>query len=498
MPDCLLSADGNRIVYVAADARGWPTTLRVRDLDRRGPDRTVLVSQGGAGSRLRIRRASNPAYILVADGVRSHWRVTALELAALNRPPTVLPRATSLERCDVGLWRGAPLFCELSTDAVGDTHLTVTTRSPIGDRRHTRRLGRIGTPEDLRATDAGLLVRATHHSEERVLRFPLLPTPAARDEILVHGPGRFDLSLTGFAESVGCVVLERCAGQTPGVHAWDRTGSRLAVADSVPALAPPALARKDVMVAADNARVPVSLAWSPTTNTAGFTGPLVLFVYGAYGVRLSLDGIDGIRALTDAGLAVGVVGVRGGGGPDGWHEAGRGPRRHVSVSDLRAAVKHLRGGSEPGIKVTALGLVGASAGGFLVGAALNQFGADVDVAVMTNGFLDPIPTLLDDTSPLTASDRDEWGDLRRCPRAYRALAELSPYRNLTTCLTTKTLLLVSDGDRQVSPAQSLKWCLRARALGSDVELWYFPDSGHSRMSGGPRATTAVHGWLVTA
>ncbi len=233
---------------------------------------------------------------------------------------------------------------------------------------------------------------------------PPSSTPAG--ETLVRGPRRFDLASNSLAESVGWVVLERRAGQPPGVHAWDRTGARLAVPGGAPQAAPLALARRDLVVAAaDGAQVPVSLAWSAGTEAAGFTGPLVLFVYGAYGVRLSLDDIDDIGSLTDAGLAVGVVGVRGGGGPPGWHDAGRGVGRHVCVADLRAAVAHLRGGAEPGIEVTALGLVGASAGGFLVGAALNRFGSDVDAAVMTNGFLDPIPALLDDTSACRVGPR---------------------------------------------------------------------------------------------
>ena len=57
--------------------------------------------------------------------------------------------------------------------------------------------------------------------------------------------------------------------------------------------------------------------------------------------------------------------------------------------------------------------VGASAGGVVLGAALNQFGKSLigGAAVLRVPFVDLVNTLKDPSLPLSSHEKDEWGDV---------------------------------------------------------------------------------------
>ena len=73
---------------------------------------------------------------------------------------------------------------------------------------------------------------------------------------------------------------------------------------------------------------------------------------------------------------------------------------------------------------------GGSAGGLLIGAALN-LAPDAFAAVHAAvPFVDALTTILDPELPLTVTEWEEWGDPLHDPEVYARMRRYSPYENV--------------------------------------------------------------------
>lgn len=200
-------------------------------------------------------------------------------------------------------------------------------------------------------------------------------------------------------------------------------------------------------------RIPVTIAHM--RSSAGKASPLVLLVYGAYGMPFDARFSPGIRSLLERGVALAIAHVRGGGelGPD-WHAAATGHRKSVSVDDYLTVAHELigRGWTEHG------GILaqGSSAGGTVVAAALNREPALFAAGLVHAPFVDALSALSDE-STRAAADVAEWGDPRD-PRARRAL----------------TALTAADGvrpSRRYPPVLAFAGSMDPRAPAEHVRRW---------------------------
>ncbi|RVX06263.1 Protease 2 [Vitis vinifera] len=127
--------------------------------------------------------------------------------------------------------------------------------------------------------------------------------------------------------------------------------------------------RKEV-ISHDGVEVPLTILYSREAWKKGLS-PGLLQGYGAYGEVLDKSWCSDRLSLLDRGWVVAFADVRGGGGPDSsWHKCGSGLNKLNSIYDFVLCGKYLV--NEGYVHEDQLGAIGFSAGGLLVGAAINM------------------------------------------------------------------------------------------------------------------------------
>lgn len=195
----------------------------------------------------------------------------------------------------------------------------------------------------------------------------------------------------------------------------------------------------------------------------------VLYGYGAYGVPSDPDFDPQRFSLLTRGVAYVIAHVRGGGDLGGaWHDAGRGAARGRPIDDFVACGEHLVShGLVPRGKIVSMG---RSAGGWLVGAALNR-APDLWAGIMADvPFVDVLTALLNPQSPVASAERSEVGDINRDPAAFARMLRLCPYRNIPQRMLPPVYLTASLADVRIPWSGVLKYVARLQSAHPDNEV----------------------------
>jgi oligopeptidase B len=240
---------------------------------------------------------------------------------------------------------------------------------------------------------------------------------------------------------------------------------------------------RDWATAPDGTQVPISLVRRGDTPTDG-TAPCLLYGYGAY--EMSLDpGFSAARlSLLDRGAVFAIAHVRGGGEMGRrWYEDGKFAAKPNTFSDFVACADHL---VEAGVTSRdRLAIRGGSAGGLLIGAALNLRPDVAAVAVAEVPFVDVVSTMSDPTIPLTVIEYDEWGDPTEAEFA-EVMASYSPYDNVRPEPYPAMLVTAGLNDPRVQYWEPAKWVAKLRATttgGGPFLLKTQMGAGHAGRSG---------------
>lgn len=213
-------------------------------------------------------------------------------------------------------------------------------------------------------------------------------------------------------------------------------------------------------VADDGTRIPISVIHRADTPLDGSAGCLI-YGYGAYEVSLAPSFSIARLSLLDRGYVYAIAHVRGGGEfGRSWYENGRLANKPNTFSDFVACARHL---VAAGYTSTArLAAEGGSAGGLLIGAALN-LAPDAFAAVHAAvPFVDPLTTILDPDLPLTVTEWEEWGDPLHDPQAYEWIRSYSPYENIHRGEYPAILVTTSLNDTRVEVTEPAKWVAALR------------------------------------
>ncbi|MDT8760929.1 prolyl oligopeptidase family serine peptidase [Sphingomonas psychrotolerans] len=239
--------------------------------------------------------------------------------------------------------------------------------------------------------------------------------------------------------------------------------------------------------ASDGVEVPITLVSRHDAPKDGRT-PLLLYGYGAYGI--SSDPLFSLpaTALIDKGWRYAIAHVRGGSEKGRrWFLDGRLFAKRNSMTDFVACAQTLcRSGYTAPKRVVAFGL---SAGGLLVGGAMNlapELWAGVIAKVP---FVDMLNTMSDADHPLVPLFRPDWGDPLADPKAYDYIASISPYENVRRAAYPPLLCTAGLKDDRVSywePAKLVANVRRRSTSGNPAILLINPDAGH-QSSGDQRA-----------
>ncbi|PXA84200.1 S9 family peptidase [Nostoc sp. 3335mG] len=258
------------------------------------------------------------------------------------------------------------------------------------------------------------------------------------------------------------------------------TGARTTRAlDAVPGYDPAAYVVKRLhATTSDGAQVPITILYAKDTRLDG-SAPLLLTGYGAYGVNFDTGFTMPLLSLCDRGWVWAVAHVRGGSEKGrAWFEAARRFTKKTSFTDFIACAQTLIDTRHTAVR--RIVLHGYSAGGLLVGAALNMRPDLWGGVIGQAPFVDMLNTMSDATHPLVPLTRPVWGDPLHDPKAYDYIASYSPYENVGAKPYPPVMATTAVGDDRVGYWEPAKWiaALRARSTSGRPMLL------HTEMAGG--------------
>lgn len=238
--------------------------------------------------------------------------------------------------------------------------------------------------------------------------------------------------------------------------------------------------------AEDGTRVPISLVRHRDTPVDG-SAPGLLYGYGAYEAPTMPYFAMSRISLLDRGFVFAIAHVRGGGELGRpWYDGGKELAKPNTFSDFVACGRVLV--DEGYVAADRLLAEGGSAGGLLIGAAVN-LAPDLFRAVHAAvPFVDPLTTILNPDLPLTVMEWEEWGNPVDDPAVYACMKGYSPYENVRATQYPAILATTSLNDTRVEVTEPAKWVARLRNLatnGDDRPILLKTEmvAGHGGVSG---------------
>ncbi|XP_078505803.1 prolyl endopeptidase-like isoform X2 [Lissotriton helveticus] len=214
----------------------------------------------------------------------------------------------------------------------------------------------------------------------------------------------------------------------------------------------------------DGSLVPITVFHKPCQKLKN--SPLLVHVYGAYGIDLSMDFKPERLLLLEDGWILAYCHVRGGGElGNRWHVEGRLENKRTGLDDLKACIAQLHqlGYSEPGLTA----LTAASAGGVLAGALCNDYPDLLRAVVLQAPFLDVFNTMLDANLPLTLEEQEEWGNPLSSEKFMEYIKSYCPYQNIKPQNYPSVLITVNENDQRIPLIGLLRYVIRLRQAVTD-------------------------------
>ncbi|NWY26790.1 PPCEL protein, partial [Pheucticus melanocephalus] len=194
--------------------------------------------------------------------------------------------------------------------------------------------------------------------------------------------------------------------------------------------------------------------------------PLLVHVYGAYGIDLNMSFKEEKLMLIEEGWILAYCHVRGGGEQGlSWHRDGCQHNKLKGLYDLRACITllHQVGFSQP--KHTAL--AAASAGGVLAGALCNTDPALLRAMVLQAPFVDVLNTMTKTHLPLTIEEQEEWGNPLEDEKCMKYIKSYCPYQNIKPQCYPSVFITAYENDERVPLTGILQYVQKLRKAALD-------------------------------
>jgi len=236
--------------------------------------------------------------------------------------------------------------------------------------------------------------------------------------------------------------------------------------------------------AEDGALIPVTLLRRRTTPLDG-SAPVLLYGYGSYGITIPADFRTARLSLVDRGFIYAVADVRGSMAKGyQWYLDGKLDKKANTFSDFVAAGRHLVGaGYTSRGRIVAMG---GSAGGLLMGVAVNLDPTLFGGIIAAVPFVDVLNTMSDDSLPLTPPEWPEWGNPLIDADAYDRIAAYSPYDQVSKRDYPPMLITGGLTDPRVTYWEPAKWAAALRHAAPEAGPYFLKinmDAGHGGVSG---------------
>jgi oligopeptidase B len=220
--------------------------------------------------------------------------------------------------------------------------------------------------------------------------------------------------------------------------------------------------RRLFAAAPDGEQIPISLLYRADL-LLDQSAPLLLYGYGAYGSHVPASFSATRLSLVDRGFVYAIAHVRGGTDKGWyWYTDGKLSKKPNTITDFISAARHLIacGYTRAGRIVAE----GGSAGGMLMGAAVNLAPELFAGVIADVPFVDVLNTMLDARLPLTPPEWLEWGNPIADPAAFAVMRSYSPYDNVEAKPYPAILALGGLTDPRVTYWEPLKWVTKLRAV----------------------------------
>ena len=213
----------------------------------------------------------------------------------------------------------------------------------------------------------------------------------------------------------------------------------------------------------DGAEIPISIVYRRDRPDGG---PAVLYGYGSYEASMDPSFSPLRLSLLDRGFAYAIAHIRGGGEMGrSWYTNGKYLKKRNTFTDFVAAGQQLvdTGWTTP----RQLAIRGGSAGGLLVGAAVNLRPDLFGAVIAQVPFVDALNTILDPSLPLTVLEWEEWGNPVESKEYYDYMKSYAPYENVEAKDYPPMLVTAGLNDPRVSYWEPAKWVAKLRATKTD-------------------------------
>jgi len=213
-----------------------------------------------------------------------------------------------------------------------------------------------------------------------------------------------------------------------------------------------------IATARDGTKVPYTVVAKKGVLGTGPV-PLLLEAYGSYGNPYLPRFLPALIPFLDRGGAYVVANVRGGGEfGKRWHYAGRGPTKANTWQDaIDVAETLVRDKLTSPAKMT---LLGTSAGGIMVGQAVNARPDLFAGAIANVGFMNPIRYV----SEQNMTDIPEWGGPITDAKTFKTMFDMDPYEHVKKGVRYPATLVISGlNDPRAATFHSAKYAARMAA-----------------------------------
>jgi oligopeptidase B len=236
--------------------------------------------------------------------------------------------------------------------------------------------------------------------------------------------------------------------------------------------------------ARDGETVPVTILRKADTPVDG-SAPLLLYGYGSYGVTIPASFSTTRLSLVDRGFIWAIVHPRGSMAKGyQWYLDGKLEKKVNTFNDYVDAGRFLVSEGY-GAEGRVVGL-GGSAGGLLMGAAVNQDPQLFGGMIAAVPFVDVVNTMSDQSLPLTPPEWPEWGNPIESAEAYDTIIAYDPYENTSDRPYPPMLITGGLSDPRVTYWEPSKWAAKLRYEASGAGPYFLRinmDAGHGGASG---------------
>lgn len=484
------AGDCQTLFWVERDENQRPSSVRYKNIDGSEPAVTAF-NEADPGFFVGIGVSDDDGHITVSAHDHTTSEVWAVPMDAPDTPPVCFaPRRSGVEY-EVAPHAGASYILSNDQGAVDFAIFQSSTQ-----------LGALSDPSEWSpyiAHSPGRLILGMETYEGHMVRLErenALPRIVIRDmgtgddHAIALDEQAYSLGLiSGYEYDTTLIHYSYSSPTTPAsVYSYDMASreQRLVHQQTVPSGHNPDdyVTQRIEITARDGEAVPVTLLYRKDVTPDG-TNPVLLYGYGSYGHTIPADFRTARLSLVDRGFVYAVAHIRGGmaKGYD-WYSAGKLDRKVNTFNDFVDAGQAL-----VDLGWTARGKVvahGGSAGGLLVGAALNQDPGLFGAVIGAVPFVDVLNTMSDGDLPLTPPEWPEWGNPLEDETAFRTILSYSPYENVVAAAYPPVLITGGLTDPRVTYWEPAKWAatLRDHQTGdAPILLKMNMEAGHQGESG---------------